>query len=141
SRADRAGAARQICRTACGTALASLGPGLRIVDPGRSHVPPLRDESAGLAGSSLLFGLAHLPAWAAASHAGTLLFALVILLNGLGGLLFGWVYWRWGLPYAILSIFPGMGAVKGLGPGFLPDAIGAPSSMCYYLHYHGTMDP
>jgi len=73
----------------------------------------------GLVGSSLLFGLAHLPAWAAASHAGSLLFALVILLNGLGGLLFGWVYWRWGLPYAILSHFAGDMVVQDLGPRLL----------------------
>jgi membrane protease YdiL (CAAX protease family) len=73
----------------------------------------------GLVGSSLLFGLAHLPAWASASHAGILLFALVLLLNGAGGLLFGWVYWRWGLPYAILAHFAGDVVVQGLGPRLL----------------------
>lgn len=80
---------------------------------------PQAPFAVGLAGSSLLFGLAHLPAWAAASHAGALLFSLVMLLNGVGGLLFGWIYWRWGLPYAILAHFAGDVVVQGLGPRLL----------------------
>jgi hypothetical protein len=44
---------------------------------------------------------------------------VVLLLNGLGGQLFGWIYWRWGLPYAILSHFAGDVVVQGLGPRLL----------------------
>jgi len=80
---------------------------------------PQAPFAIGLVGSSLLFGLAHLPAWASASHAGPLLFVVVLLLNGAGGLLFGWIYWRWGLPYAILSHLAGDVVVQGLGPRLL----------------------
>ena len=73
----------------------------------------------GLIGSALLFGLAHLPAWTSASHPTFLLYGLVLLLNGVGGLLLGWVYWRWGLPYAIFCHFAGDIIVQGLGPHLL----------------------
>ncbi|MCW5850607.1 MAG: CPBP family intramembrane metalloprotease [Anaerolineae bacterium] len=56
--------------------------------------------------AAILFGLGHLPATAAA---GLPLDALVItravLLNGLGGLVFGWFYWTFGLEAAMVSHF------------------------------------
>ena len=73
----------------------------------------------GLVGSALLFGLAHLPAWTSAGNPTFLLVGLVLLLNGVGGLLLGWVYWRWGLPYAIFCHFGGDIIVQGLGPHLL----------------------
>ncbi|HEV7518467.1 MAG TPA: CPBP family glutamic-type intramembrane protease [Thermoanaerobaculia bacterium] len=75
----------------------------------------------GLGGSALLFGLAHLPAWASAtaSHATLILMGVVLLLNGVGGLLFGWLFWRWGLPYAILCHFAGDVVIQALGPRLL----------------------
>jgi hypothetical protein len=73
----------------------------------------------GLAASALLFALAHLPAWAAATHATPGLVAGVLLLNGLGGLLFGWIFWRWGLPYAMLCHFAGDVVIQTLGPRLL----------------------
>jgi Type II CAAX prenyl endopeptidase Rce1-like len=39
----------------------------------------------GWLGSTLLFGLAHIPAWFSATTAGPLLFALVLLVNGAAG--------------------------------------------------------
>lgn len=72
-----------------------------------------------LALSALLFGLAHLPAWLALTHATIGLVASVLLLNGAGGLLLGWIFWRWGLPYAILCHLLGDVVVQGLGPRFL----------------------
>ena len=74
---------------------------------------------AGLIGSALLFGMAHLPAWASVSHPTFLLFGLVLLLNGIGGLLLGWVYWRWGLPYAVYCHFAGDVVLQVLGPHLL----------------------
>ena len=52
--------------------------------------------------SSLLFGVAHLPAWLSMVHSSVTLIGSVLLLNGLGGSFFGWIFWRWGLGYAIL---------------------------------------
>jgi membrane protease YdiL (CAAX protease family) len=69
--------------------------------------------------SSLLFGLAHIPAWTAVAHPAPVLISGVLLLNGLGGLLFGWLFWRWGLPYAILCHFAGDVVIQALGPRLL----------------------
>ena len=69
--------------------------------------------------SALLFAAAHLPAWAAAARATPSLVGGVLLLNGAGGLLFGWVFWRWGLPYAILCHFAGDVVIQSLGPRLL----------------------
>lgn len=70
-------------------------------------------------GSTLLFGLAHLPAWVAATHGGALLVALVLLLNGVAGLLLGCVFWRWGLVQAICCHFAGDVVLQALGPRVL----------------------
>ncbi|MDQ3328298.1 MAG: CPBP family glutamic-type intramembrane protease [Chloroflexota bacterium] len=62
--------------------------------------------------TALLFGLAHLR--------GILLVGLVlVLVNGLGGLLLGWIFWRWGLPYAILCHFVAGILIQALGPRVL----------------------
>ena len=66
--------------------------------------------------STALFGLAHLPAWSAAGQASPALVAAVLLLNGVGALVFAWVFWRWGLPYAILCHFAGDVVVQSLAP-------------------------
>lgn len=73
----------------------------------------------GLAGSALFFGAAHLSAWSSATHAGLLLYACVLLLNGAGGTLFGWIYWRSGLPYAIAAHFAADMVVQTMGPRVL----------------------
>ncbi len=56
--------------------------------------------------AAVLFGLGHLPATAAA---GMPLDAIVvtraIVLNGVGGLVFGWLYWTFGLEAAMVSHF------------------------------------
>jgi hypothetical protein len=75
--------------------------------------------SLGIAVSALLFGLAHLPGWSSAAHLTAPLVAGVLLLNGLGGALFGWVFWRWGLPYAMACHFAADIVVQTLAPRFL----------------------
>ncbi|HXG90735.1 MAG TPA: hypothetical protein VNJ02_20640 [Vicinamibacterales bacterium] len=51
---------------------------------------------------------------------GILLVGLVLfLVNGLGGLLLGWIFWRWGLPYAILCHFVAGILIQALGPRVL----------------------
>ena len=69
--------------------------------------------------SAILFGLAHLPAWLAAAPPTAPLIAAVIFLNGIGGGVFGWVFWRWGLPYAIICHFVGDLIIQGFGPRLL----------------------
>jgi len=72
-----------------------------------------------LGASSLLFAVVHLPAWSSATPLNTALVVGVLLLNGLGGLLLGWVFWRWGLPYAILCHFAGDVVIQSLAPRLL----------------------
>jgi membrane protease YdiL (CAAX protease family) len=72
-----------------------------------------------LAVSSLAFGLAHLPSWLAVTALTPPLVAGVLALNGVGGLLFGGIFWRWGLPYAVLSHFAGDVVVQSLAPRLL----------------------
>jgi hypothetical protein len=72
-----------------------------------------------LGASALLFGAAHLPAWLAATHGSAALVVPVLTLNGVAGLLFGCVFWRWGLPYAIVCHLFADIVVQGLGPKLL----------------------
>ena len=53
--------------------------------------------------TALLFGLGHLPATAVVWPLTPLVVARALLLNGLGGLVFGWLYWRRGLLAAIVA--------------------------------------
>jgi membrane protease YdiL (CAAX protease family) len=59
----------------------------------------------GVIGAAILFGLAHLPATAAVWPLTTLVVARTLLLNGAGGIVFGWLYWRRGLEHAMLAHF------------------------------------
>ena len=57
-----------------------------------------------IVGSSLLFGVGHLPA--AAALVGTLSGSVVIyilLANSVFGLIAGWLYWKWGLSAAVIA--------------------------------------
>ncbi|WP_448335427.1 CPBP family intramembrane glutamic endopeptidase [Bellilinea sp.] len=53
--------------------------------------------------ASLLFGIGHLPALANMVELTPLLIFRTILLNALGGILFGWLYWRRGLELAMVA--------------------------------------
>ena len=56
--------------------------------------------------AAVIFGLGHLPATAAIGlPLNTLVITRAIVLNGLGGLAFGWLYWRQGLESAMLAHF------------------------------------
>ena len=55
---------------------------------------------------AVAFGLAHLPATAAVGlELNALVVSRAIVLNGLGGIVFGWLYWRRGLESAMVSHF------------------------------------
>ena len=55
--------------------------------------------------AAIIFGLAHLPATATLIPLTPLVITRAILLNGLGGVAFGWLYWKRGLEAAMLSHF------------------------------------
>ncbi|MBI5531033.1 MAG: CPBP family intramembrane metalloprotease [Candidatus Doudnabacteria bacterium] len=55
--------------------------------------------------SSVLFGLGHLPITASLTAITPLVVARAIVLNGIGGLVFGWLYWKKGLEYGMLTHF------------------------------------
>lgn len=56
--------------------------------------------------AAVIFGLGHLPATAALGlPLNTLIVTRAIVLNGIGGLAFGWLYWKWGLESAIVAHF------------------------------------
>lgn len=53
--------------------------------------------------AALLFGIGHLPALAGIAPLTPLLVIRTVLLNALGGLVFGWLYWRRSLEVAMVS--------------------------------------
>ena len=55
--------------------------------------------------AALLFGLAHLPATAAVTPLTPLVVTRALVLNGFAGLVFGLVYWRFGLEAAMVAHF------------------------------------
>jgi hypothetical protein len=55
--------------------------------------------------AAILFGVGHLPAAARVWSLTPIVIARTITLNALLGIPFGFLYWRWGLEYAMLSHF------------------------------------
>ena len=55
--------------------------------------------------SSIIFGLGHLPITGALTTITPLVVARAIILNGVAGLIFGWLYWKKGLEAAMISHF------------------------------------
>ena len=56
-------------------------------------------------GAAILFGLGHLPATAALVPLTSFVVLRAIVLNGIGGVVFGHLYWRRGLEAAMLAHF------------------------------------
>jgi membrane protease YdiL (CAAX protease family) len=54
---------------------------------------------------SVLFGIGHLPIASAVVKITPMVVLRVIVLNGIGGVIFGWLYWKKGLESAIISHF------------------------------------
>ena len=59
----------------------------------------------GIIGAALLFGAGHLPAAAAVWPLTTVVIARTLLLNGIAGIATGWLYWKYGLEYAMVAHF------------------------------------
>jgi membrane protease YdiL (CAAX protease family) len=55
--------------------------------------------------SSILFGLGHLPATASIVSITPIVVARAVLLNGVGGVVFGWLFWKKGLEYGMVAHF------------------------------------
>lgn len=55
--------------------------------------------------AAILFGLGHLPATAMLIPLTPIVITRAILLNGIGGVIFGWLYWKRGLEAAMISHF------------------------------------
>lgn len=55
--------------------------------------------------AAVLFGLGHLPATAALYPLTAIVIARAIVLNGIGGVAFGWLYWRRGILLAMVAHF------------------------------------
>jgi membrane protease YdiL (CAAX protease family) len=55
--------------------------------------------------AAVLFGLGHLPATAQITALTGIVIIRAILLNGVGGVIFGWLYWKKGLESAIIAHF------------------------------------
>jgi len=55
--------------------------------------------------ASVVFGLGHLPATAQIAELTIIVILRAIVLNGIGGIIFGWLYWKKGLEAAMISHF------------------------------------
>lgn len=55
--------------------------------------------------ASILFGLGHLPLTGALTEITGIIVARAVVLNGIGGVVFGWLYWKKGLASAMIAHF------------------------------------
>jgi hypothetical protein len=55
--------------------------------------------------AAIIFGIGHLPALIATTTLTPLLITRVIVLNSVGGIIFGWLYWKKGLESAMIGHF------------------------------------
>lgn len=55
--------------------------------------------------SAIIFGLGHLPITGAITSITPLIVFRAVLLNGIGGIIFGWLYWKKGLESAMIGHF------------------------------------
>ena len=55
--------------------------------------------------AAIMFGLGHLPATASLTAITPLVVARAVVLNGIGGIIFGWLYCKKGLEYSIVAHF------------------------------------
>ena len=55
--------------------------------------------------SAIIFGLGHLPITSTVTSITPIIILRAIILNGIGGIIFGWLYWKKGLESAMISHF------------------------------------
>ncbi len=66
--------------------------------------------------ASIIFGLAHLPFTTALTTITPLIIARAVILNSIGGIIFGWLYWKKGLESAMISHFSADIVLHGMLP-------------------------
>ena len=73
----------------------------------RSEAPLSRSGLvwSAIAIATIIFGLCHLPATAVITELTPLVIARAIVLNGIAGLVLGWLYWKRGLESAMIAHF------------------------------------
>ncbi len=69
--------------------------------------------------AAVLFGLGHLPATRAITKITPMLTMRAILLNGVAGVAFGWLFWQYGLEAAMVAHFTADILLHILGPVFI----------------------
>lgn len=62
-------------------------------------------ESSSTVKKFVIFGLGHLPATALLTTITPIVIFRAILLNGIGGIVFGWLYWKKGIEAAMMAHF------------------------------------
>ena len=72
-----------------------------------------------IVGSAIIFGLGHLPATLASTPFSMIVLARAVLLNGIYGTLFGYLYWKRGLESSMLAHFTSDLLVHVLLPAIL----------------------
>lgn len=55
--------------------------------------------------AAIIFGLGHLPLTASLTELNPLIVTRAIVLNGIGGIIFGWLFWKKGLESAMIAHF------------------------------------
>ncbi|MDD3190811.1 MAG: CPBP family intramembrane metalloprotease [Candidatus Pacebacteria bacterium] len=55
--------------------------------------------------AAIIFGLGHLPVTASLTALSPIIISRAIVLNGIGGIVFGWLFWKKGLESAIIAHF------------------------------------
>jgi membrane protease YdiL (CAAX protease family) len=86
----------------------------KTLQRGRSQ-PTAQVVWVAIASAALLFGIGHLPAAARVWALTPVVITRTIALNALLGVPFGWLYWRYGLEYAMLSHFCADLVLHGIG--------------------------
>ncbi|MDR2964868.1 MAG: CPBP family intramembrane metalloprotease [Treponema sp.] len=71
----------------------------------KDGTPPIFGIWIAIILSAIIFGLGHLPATAQIVELNTIVVLRAIVLNGVGGIIFGWLYWKKGLEAAIIAHF------------------------------------
>lgn len=69
--------------------------------------------------SAVIFGLGHLPITGSITSITPLIIGRAVLLNGVGGIVFGWLYWKKGLESAMMGHFSADIVLHVIYPFFL----------------------
>lgn len=73
--------------------------------------------------AAIIFGAGHLPAVAAITTLTPILIARIIILNAIGGVIFGWLYWKKGLESAMVAHFSADVILHVIAPSILLSSI------------------